>query len=112
MTYLTLAVLFVGACLVLAVVVGVRRREPHFAASIAITAAVLVGLTIVFDSLMVIADLFRYDTNLLVGLRIWRTPVEDLAWPVAAALLLPSVWALTGPARRPADEEREVNRVG
>jgi len=111
-TYLGLGLVFVAACLVVAVVTGVRRREPHFAASVAITAAVLVALTIVFDSLMVASDLFRYDEATLVGVRIWLTPVEDLAWPVAAALLLPSVWVLLGPARRPADEAREVDRVG
>jgi len=112
MSYLGLGLVLVAACLALAVVVGARRREPHFAASIALTAAVLVVLTVVFDSVMVGADLFRYDPGALVGVRIWRTPVEDLAWPIAAALLLPSVWVLLSPAHDTADERREVRHVG
>ena len=112
MTYLGLGLVLVAVCLAFALVVGARRREPHFAAAIAITAGILVLLTVVFDSVMVLADLFRYDENLLVGVRIWKTPVEDLAWPVAAALLLPSVWLLLAPALRPADESREVDHVG
>ncbi|RHA41621.1 lycopene cyclase domain-containing protein [Cellulomonas rhizosphaerae] len=111
MTYLGLGLLFVAACLVVAVVTGLRRREPHFWSSIALTAVVLLVLTVVFDSLMVASDLFRYDEANLVGVRIWLTPVEDLAWPIAAALLLPSVWVLLGPSHRPADEAREVDRV-
>jgi lycopene cyclase domain-containing protein len=112
MTYLGLGIALVAACLTFAVVVGARRRERHFAASVAITAGILVLLTVVFDSLMVIADLFRYDESLLVGIRIWQAPVEDLAWPVAAALLLPSVWLLLAPARRPTDEPWLVDHVG
>ena len=112
MTYLGLGVLVVAACLVLAVATGMRRRDPHFAMSVALTAAVLVGLTIVFDSVMVAADLFRYDESLLVGIRIWQAPVEDLAWPIAAALLLPSLWSLLSPAARPAERSREADHVG
>ncbi|HWJ86025.1 MAG TPA: lycopene cyclase domain-containing protein [Cellulomonas sp.] len=107
MTYLGLGLLVVTACLVVAVLTGARRREPYFAASVAITAAALVALTVVFDSLMIAADLFRYDASALVGARIWRTPVEDLAWPLAAALLLPSLWVLLDPSRHAADEEAD-----
>jgi hypothetical protein len=45
---------------------------------------------------MISFDLFRYDTAALLGLRVVRVPIEDLAWPVAAALALPALWALLG----------------
>lgn len=98
MTYALLAVVVVAACLALAVAASVARGlGPRWWALIAVTAAVLVVLTIVFDSLMIAADLFRYGDGALLGPRVWLTPVEDLAWPVVAALLLPSLWALAAP---------------
>lgn len=60
---------------------------------VAIAWAVLTVLTIVFDSIMIAADLFRFDEDKLTGVTVWLAPVEDLAWPLAAALLLPAVWA-------------------
>ncbi|WP_341854477.1 hypothetical protein [Brachybacterium sp. GPGPB12] len=50
-----------------------------------------------FDSLMIAADLFRYAEEDLLGVRLLLTPLEDLAWPLAAGLLLPSLWLLLTP---------------
>ena len=61
---------------------------------------VLTVLTIVFDSIMIAADLFRFDEAKLTGVTLWLAPVEDLAWPLAAALLLPAVWAWLGVTQR------------
>lgn len=99
MTYLRLDLVVAAGTVVLAVL-GARaahRRGRAFLLPVAVTLVVLVVLTVVFDSLMISADLFRYDAVALVGLTVWRTPVEDLAWPVAAALALPSVWVLLAP---------------
>ncbi|MGF0114809.1 lycopene cyclase domain-containing protein [Promicromonospora sp. Marseille-Q5078] len=107
MTYGGLAVAVVAAAAVLAVVVSVLRRlDARWWAATLITAVLLGGLTVVFDSLMIAADLFRYDEAALVGARVWLTPVEDLAWPLVAALLLPSLWALLGGR----DDDRESGR--
>ena len=65
------------------------------------TITVLLVLTVVFDSLMIAADLFRYAEEDLLGVRILLTPLEDLAWPLAAGLLLPSLWLMLTP-----EEER------
>jgi len=100
-TYLALDLVMLAGVAALAVV-GARaahRRGLPFAVPVAVTLGVLLTLTVVFDSLMIAADLFRYDATQLVGLRVWLTPVEDLAWPVAAALALPSVWVLLTPVR-------------
>ncbi|CAM5779475.1 lycopene cyclase domain-containing protein [Cellulomonas persica] len=99
MTYASLAVVVVLACsAVTAVAVATERRRgrapSRLVAVTVLTALVLLVLTVVFDSAMVAADLFRYDESALVGLRIGLAPVEDLAWPVATALLLPSLAAL------------------
>jgi lycopene cyclase domain-containing protein len=52
---------------------------------------------VVFDTLMIAADLFRFEEADLLGIRIGLAPLEDLAWPVAAGLLLPSLWLLLTP---------------
>ena len=67
----------------------------------AVTAAALMVLTAVFDTVMIRADLFRYDASALIGLRIGLTPVEDLAWPLVSAVLLPALWELLGRSLRP-----------
>lgn len=92
MTYATLAAVFVLASAAVAVVATVvRGLDARWWMGTALTIVVLLVLTIVFDSLMILADLFRFDEGSLVGLRLWRAPVEDLAWPLAAGLLLPSL---------------------
>ncbi|WP_370615575.1 lycopene cyclase domain-containing protein [Mumia sp. Pv 4-285] len=97
MTYAVLALPF------LAVAVGVlvagailRRPGRRWWVAVAATCVVLVTLTLVFDNLMVAADLFRYDEENLSGLRVGLVPIEDLAWPVVAALGLPGLALLTG----------------
>ncbi|MCK0118258.1 lycopene cyclase domain-containing protein [Isoptericola sp. CG 20/1183] len=98
MTYALLAVLVTAGALAVAVVAAVvRGLGARWWATVALTAAVLIVLTIVFDSLMIAADLFRYGEDELLGPVIWLAPVEDLAWPVVAALLLPGLWALAAP---------------
>jgi lycopene cyclase domain-containing protein len=61
-----------------------------------VVGAILLVLTAVFDSVMIAADLFRYDDSALLGVHVLRVPLEDLAWPVFAALALPALWELTG----------------
>lgn len=68
---------------------------------ILIVFAVLAVLTVIFDSIMIGADLFRFSPDKLAGVYLWRAPIEDLAWPLAAAMLLPSLWWRLG--RRPND---------
>ena len=97
MTYALLAVLFLVVSAVPAVTATLTGRlTPSWWRTTAAVAVVLVVLTAVFDSIMIAFDLFRYDTAALLGLRVARVPVEDFAWPVAAALALPGLWALLG----------------
>jgi lycopene cyclase domain-containing protein len=58
------------------------------------TALVLVVLTAVFDNLMIAADLFTYPEKHISGIRIGLAPIEDFAYPVCAAFLLPALDAL------------------
>jgi len=72
-------------------------------AALGLVAMALLVVTAVFDSLMIAAGLFTYAPSALVGLHVGRAPLEDLAYPVGAVLLLPSVWELLGADR---DEAR------
>ena len=96
MTYADLALAFVSGALVLAVVVGRAARLPRqWWWSTFGVGAVLVLLTVVFDTLMIASDLFTYDTAALLGWRVALVPVEDLAWPLVAVLALPALWELS-----------------
>jgi lycopene cyclase domain-containing protein len=97
MTYALLATLFLVVSAVPAVTATLTGRLTlSWWRATAAVALVLVVLTAVFDSMMISFDLFRYDTAALLGVRVARVPIEDFAWPVAAALALPTLWALLG----------------
>jgi len=108
MSYAQLNLVFLVVVALVAVVLtrqaGAGRRWWQ---AVALVVAVLAVLTVVFDSLMIMADLFRYDDDLLLGISLWLTPVEDLAWPVAAGLLLPALWTWLG---RKDDQGRKDER--
>lgn len=77
-------------------IAGVLRR---WLPAAAITFLIVGVLTAVFDSVLVGADIIRYDGTLISGIRIGLAPIEDFAYPAAATLLVPSLWSLLTPAR-------------
>lgn len=83
-----------------------RGRGPRPAAVLLALGALLL-LTAVFDSLMIGAGLFHYDSAQLLGVTVGLAPIEDFAYPVAGALLLPALWALLRTGRGRDTEERE-----
>jgi lycopene cyclase domain-containing protein len=108
MSYATLAAGFLVVA-ALTVVAAARLAGPprsYWWATVT-TIMILLVLTAVFDSLMVATDLFRYDTGELLGWRVFLVPVEDFAWPVVSALMLPALWELlTARVRRARREDR------
>lgn len=99
MSYVALAGLFLLPPLVVTVIAAaVRRPGPRWWAVSGLTILVLLVLTLVFDNLMIAADLFRYPPEQLTGIRLGLVPIEDLAWPLAAGLLLPSLHLLLTPS--------------
>lgn len=105
MSYAGLAALFVAATAVVAALVSWwRRLGASWWATTVLTILGLLLLTVVFDSLMIAVDLFRYDDEQLLGWSVGLAPIEDLAWPVAAGLLLSSLWELL--TRPTGDDER------
>ncbi|MWV51140.1 lycopene cyclase domain-containing protein [Rathayibacter sp. VKM Ac-2803] len=96
MTYLLLNAVFLAVVLVV-VAIAWRRLRP---AAVLGTLAVLLVMTAVFDNVMIgVGLLVAYDDELISGIRIGVAPIEDFAYAIAAALLLPALWTLL-PARR------------
>jgi lycopene cyclase domain-containing protein len=104
---MTNAVMNTGVLVVLAVVtIGVLRRlRPG---PLVWAAAVMAVLTTVFDTLMIAADLYVFDPDLILGVYVWGAPIEDFAYAIAASMLLPALWTWlgrrTGGDRRPAPD--------
>ena len=95
MTYLLLNAVFLGlaaAVFLAAVLRGALSRRRIIATGIALAAVLL--LTLIFDNIMIGIGLVDYDPAHISGLRIGVAPIEDFAYTVGAALLLPAVWAL------------------
>ncbi len=92
MTYWALNAVFLAAVAVLAIVAGVRRGIRWRAVGIALV--VLLLMTAVFDNVMIGVGLVGYDESKISGAFIGIAPLEDFAYALAAAVLLPSLWAL------------------
>lgn len=101
MTYAWLAALFVAGAATVTTLTALRRSPgARWWLTTGLTVVALLVLTVVFDSLMIMADLFRFDEGSLLGIYLWHAPIEDLAWPLVAGLLLPSLHVLLGEETR------------
>ncbi|MDF2508285.1 MAG: lycopene e-cyclase isoprenoid transferase [Microbacterium sp.] len=87
-----------------------RRRGPRPSA-VALTVLVLFLLTAVFDTVMIASGLFHYAEAPLLGLHIGLAPIEDFAYPLAGAMLLPALWAALRGRRRAREAATEDDEV-
>ena len=104
---MTLPLIVLPFVLATVAVVLATVRRPRFAsrmAASAIAAAVLVVLTAVFDNVMIAAGLFTYPADLISRVRIGLAPIEDFAYPVCAAFLVPAVHTLLARPRARSEE--------
>lgn len=97
--FLTVAAVVAALAVVRVLIAGAGRRA-RVAGAAAVTAVVLLALTAIFDNLMIAAGLFSYAPHTLSGLHVGLAPIEDFAYPVAAALVLPGLWVLLGGRRQ------------
>ncbi|WP_306231668.1 lycopene cyclase domain-containing protein [Agrococcus beijingensis] len=103
------ALVLLPVLLAAVVTAGVAFRSDRRGwAALGLASLLVLVLTVVFDSIMIAVDLFRYDESLLLGLRVGVAPVEDLGYALVAPLLVASLWRLLGPWRSSgtADEPR------
>lgn len=103
-TYLIVSAGFLAFAAVVAVAAAsFRRGSTRLArplASVAAAGAALLVLTAIFDNVMIAVGLFSYAEPVISGLRLGRAPIEDFAYPIAAVILLPSLWILFEPLGR------------
>lgn len=120
-TYALLALPFfgvVGVVAVVAAVVAARRarsqgRRVRTGRRIALVTGLVAGvvllvMTMVFDNVIVGLRIVAYDPALISGVKIGAIPVEDLAYSIAAIVLLPSLWVLFDRPRRPSQEDEHT----
>jgi len=77
------------------------------------TAFHLCLLTMIFDTLMIAADLYVFDEDKILGVYLWGAPLEDFAYAIAASLAMPVLWTVLErrDARRPAARETGTGPV-
>lgn len=52
----------------------------------------MVLLTAIFDNLIVLAGIVKYDRSKLMEVFVGVVPIEDFAYTVVAVLLIPALW--------------------
>ncbi|PID31259.1 prenyltransferase [Candidatus Saccharibacteria bacterium] len=69
-----------------------RLRVLRWDRAVWLTLTVLVVATAVFDSLIIQAGIVAYDDSLRSGIDIWQAPIEDFAYALLAAVMVPALW--------------------
>lgn len=104
MTYWLLNLIFLVPALAIGLIAAARarRRAPRTRpfARMGVTLIVVLILTAIFDNVMIAVGLFGYNPDVISGAFLGLAPLEDFAYAIAAAVLLPGLWLLL-PARRP-----------
>ena len=95
MTYWALNSFFLLAVATVAILSLATRRTPRWLALL-IAGGILILFTAVFDNIMIGVGLVGYDRTHISGVFIGIAPVEDFAYAIAAAVLLPCLWSLFG----------------
>ncbi len=102
MSYWWLNAAFLGLATAVLLAALLPSRRPRraliarWAAPISAAGASVLILTAVFDNLMIDSGLAVYMRSAISGFFIGAAPLEDFAYPVAGAILLPSLWLLFG----------------
>lgn len=90
MTYVLINTVFF---VLLAVLLALARKRIHVRAAV-LALCVVVGLTAVFDPIMIAIGLVEYDSSKLLGLYWLGAPIEDFAYALFAVPFVAGVWHL------------------
>lgn len=86
-TYLLLNVAFMGLALV-----ALRRYLPSFSKPRYVTLLILIVMTAVFDNVIISLGIVAYNPDTLLGLYIYKAPIEDFFYALLAVIIVPAFW--------------------
>lgn len=86
--YLILNTIFLG----MTIVVLRPWRYQRIRGSFWSTLAIVLALTALFDSLIILVQIVGYNSDHILGLYVWRAPVEDFFYAVASVVLVCTLW--------------------
>jgi lycopene cyclase domain-containing protein len=72
-------------------VIIMKRHQLSFS-HIVVVALALFLLTAVFDNLIIYFGICYYNQHHISGIFFGRVPLEDFAYPLVAAILIPALW--------------------
>ena len=93
-TYLILNV--ITLTVVVAVFIFLRQRIVWPMKTWCMTFAALLFLTLIFDNLLIMFDMYRYTPDKILGFSIWLAPIEDFMYPLLAVIAIPAIWNTLG----------------
>ena len=88
MNYGDLNLIFLAVGLIAVLIL--RSRYQCLASSVVLLPMVV--LTAIFDNLIVLAKIVGYDPSKLLGISVGVVPIEDFAYTIVAAVLIPTIW--------------------
>ena len=83
-----------GAFAIVAIAAAHFLRGKTDLRKVLITAATVLVVTAFGDNFIVGSGIVSYDSNKILGIRIGVAPIEDFAYALVAAFLVPVVWNL------------------
>lgn len=57
-----------------------------------IALTIILSITAVFDSIFILLGIFEYEPTKILGIYIWKAPIEDFAYTVASILMVGVLW--------------------
>ena len=88
MSYLLLNGIFVLA--VTALLLTLTRKK--ITVEVIYAAIVLLVLTVIFDSLIIHFGIVGYNPAKLLGIYVWRAPIEDFVYAVVSGVIVALLW--------------------
>lgn len=88
MSYWLLNLLFLAA---IGVAYIIRKPQVNWR-KFGVQLGVMLLLTAIFDNLIIHFNIVIYDRDLISGWLIYKAPLEDFAYTLAACLLIPLLW--------------------
>lgn len=99
-TYIILNVIFIlFVCSAL-----YAKKSLHWNKYMALTLAILLLTTAIFDSIMIGIQLFGYNAQHILGIKIGNAPIEDFMYAVLAVVMIPNIWHLLEGKKQDASE--------